>query len=386
MKGNKSKKALIVLIAIIMVFVFGIQCFAIEVAEENRKETEGETKVIETANEDVTENKQTTDSKLKIEKKVEGTNGSITFILTGVNLEAGKNYEYTVSKTDEVPENAIFKDVAMDYSKKQVEVTVTGDSYYDKEREYLIRKTDVAYLFVREKETEKYILEREELNLKLPFKYATSVELSKSESSKYKGGIVIGKNGWDYTYVVYDFKREDTSYVFEKISDSKVIEKYQTSKSSDDILDTLEDSDIPSNGWNKLDYNNQFGDAHIYKKSLPTEEGLYVLWLKMQKDGNKVIYGAWIYDNLSDTYKPDEDKKQEEPKKEDNNKNDDEQKKTDDVKVSTDDGKDDGKDETVTPSKKIPQTGESYVIFVVAGVIVLAGVIGIIRYRKYKGI
>lgn len=379
MKGNKSKKALIVLIAIIMVFVFGIQCFATEVAEENRKETEGETKVIETANENVTENKQTTDSKLKIEKKVEGTNGSITFILTGVNFEAGKNYEYTVSKTDGVPENAIFKDVSMDYSKKQVEVTVTGDSYYtnDKEREYLIRKTDIAYLFVREKESKTYILEKEKLDLKLPFKYAIKVEVAD------KGGIHIGI---EQQTGLYNYGFQDVNYVFEKVSDSKIVEKYQTSKSSDIVLDSLEDVDIPSNGWKSLDFPNMFADAHIYKKSLPTEEGLYVLWLKMQKDGNKVVYGAWIYDNLSDTYKPDEDKKQEEPKKDDNNKNDDEQKKTDDVKVPTDDGKEDGKDETVTPSKKIPQTGENYVIFVVAGVIVLAGVIGIIRYRKYKGI
>ncbi len=47
---------------------------------------------------------------------------------------------------------------------------------------------------------------------------------------------------------------------------------------------------------------------------------------------------------------------------------------------------DDGKDETVTSATKIPQTGEKYGMFIVAGIVVLAGAIGIIRYKKYKGI
>lgn len=158
MKGNKSKKALIVLIAIIMVFVFGIQCFA----------TEGE------------EGTQTTGSKVKIHREVDGTNGSITFILTGVNFEEGKEYEYTLSKTEGVPESARFIGSAIDYSKKQVMITVTDESYFttDKEKEYLIRKTNTAYLFVREKGTEKYILENEMLNLELPLYSVTSVKMT----------------------------------------------------------------------------------------------------------------------------------------------------------------------------------------------------------------
>lgn len=47
---------------------------------------------------------------------------------------------------------------------------------------------------------------------------------------------------------------------------------------------------------------------------------------------------------------------------------------------------DDGKDETVTPASKIPQTGEKYGIFIVTGIVLVVGAIGVIRYKKYKGI
>lgn len=363
MKGNKSKKTLLVLMAIVMVLVFGGQCLAVETNEE-----------------------------VTVTKKVETTSGAITFIVEGLNFESGKSYEYTLSKTEGVPSNAVFKDLSMDYSKKQSEIVVDDKSYYtdDKEKEYLIRQTNTAYLFIKEKNSENYILEKQKLDLKLPFKYATSIKLVESTATRYNGGVKIGEIG--QRYILYNFELENTSYVFEKVTDDKIIEKYQTSKSSDDVLDSLKDADIPSNGWKVLDYDNYFGEGNIYKGSMPTNDGLYVLWLKLQKDGNKVVYGAWVYDNLSADYKPNEDEKQEptEQKPQEQTPSTEqkpqEQTPSTEQQVPIDDGKEDGKDETVTPSKKIPQTGESYVIFAVTGVVVLAGVIGIIRYRKYKGI
>lgn len=348
MKGNKSKKTLLVLMAIVMVLVFGGQCLAVETNEE-----------------------------VTVTKKVETTSGAITFIVEGLNFESGKSYEYTLSKTEGVPTNAVFKDLSMDYSKKQAEIVVADKSYYtdDKEKEYLIRQTNTAYLFIKEKNSESYILEKQKLDLKLPFKYVASIKLVESADTRYNGGVKIGE--YAEAYVLYDFIREDTSYVFEKVTDNKIIEKYQTSKSSDDVLDSLEDIDIPSNGWKSLDYDNQYGTGHIYKSSMPAEDGLYVLWLKLQKDGNKVVYGAWIYDNLSADYKPTEDEKQELTEQ-----------KTQEQTPSTEQQipVDDGKDETVTSAIKIPQTGEKYGIFFVAGIVVLVGAIGIIRYKKYKGI
>lgn len=426
MKGNKSKKALIVLIAVVMVFAFGIQCYATE-------GTNGE------------KGTQTTESKVSIEKKVEGTSGSISFVITGVDFEAGKNYEYTLSKTEGVPENAKFIDVSMDYSKKQVMITVTDDSYYtnDGERESLVRKVNTAYLFVREKETQKYILEKTKLDLTLPFKSVLSVHLCENSSGEYAGGIKIGTNS---KYQLYNFELKDISYVFEKVTDNTVIDKYQKSKNSDEILDPLKNSDIPDSKWDKLTFPNYFADANIYGESMPKDNGLYILWLKLQKDGNKVVYGAWIYDKLGAassnpekepdsgtvteltatvSYNPTEtttgtvtatiktnkkvnkvegwtisndgktltktySKNQTETVtlKDEDGKTKNVEVKVSNIttKIAEDSGKDQGKDETVVPSKKLPQTGESYVVLAVAGVVVLAGVIGVIRYRKYKGI
>ena len=440
MKGSKSKKALIVLMAVIMVLAFGIQCYATE-------GTDGE------------EGTQTAGSKVTIERKIETTNGSVSFILTGVNFEEGKEYEYTLSKTKGVPENARFIGISMDYNKKQVMITVTDESYFttDKEKEFLIRKTNTAYLFVREKGTENYILEKEMLNLELPLDSVTSVKVAdnsdyshslgvmEDEASRYDGGLFIGK---DEENLLYNFSRKDVSYVFKKIDDTKIITEYSEDKNSEKILSSIKSKDIPDKGWKSLDdtyyiFRNDFWGfdrANIYKRSLPTDKGLYVLYLKFYKDGNKVVYAApYVYDNLganSDpgteteltatvSYNPTETttgtvtatiktnkkvNKVEGWNISDDGKtltktysknqtetvtleDEDGKKKNVDVKVSNitikiaeDDGKDEGKDETVAPGKKLPQTGESYVVLAVAGVVVLAGVVGVVRYRKYKGI
>ena len=434
MKGNKSKKALIVLMAVIMVLAFGIQCYATE-------GTDGE------------EGTQTAGSKVTIERKIETTNGSVSFILTGVNFEEGKEYEYTLSKTRGVPENARFIGISMDYSKKQVMITVTDESYFttDKEKEYLIRKTNTAYLFVREKGTEKYILEKEMLNLELPLNSVTSVDVINNTGNVNDKGLFIGVSG---SKVLYDFERENISYVFKKIDDTEIITKYQKDKNSESILSNMKQEDIPSNGWKVLDDNrssrtNAWNDekSNIYKRSFPTDKGLYVLFLKFEKEGNKVVYAApYVYDNLGSansepgkepdpgtvteltatvSYNPTEtttgtvtatiktnkkvnkvegwtisddgktltktySKNQTETvtlEDEDGKKKNVEVKISNiTIKIAEDDGKDEGKDETIAPGKKLPQTGESYVVLAVAGVVVLAVAIGVVRYRKYKGI
>lgn len=255
----------------------------------------------------------------------------------------------------------------------------------------------------------------------------------------FDGGLFIGK---DEENLLYNFRREDVSYVFKKIDDTKIIAEYSEDKNSEKILSSIQSKDIPDKGWKSLDdtyyiFRNDFWGydrANIYKRSLPTEKGLYVLYLKFYKDGNKVVYATpYVYDNLganSDSvteltatvsYNPTETttgtvtaiiKTNKKVNKVEGWTISDDGKtltktysknQTDTVTLEDEDGKkknvevqvsnittkiaeDDGKDETVTPATKIPQTGEKYGIFIVAGTVVLVGAIGVIRYRKYKGL
>lgn len=459
MKGNKSKKALIVLIAIIMVFVFGIQCFATEIAE-------AETKATKITNENETENEQ--NNKIKYTKENPAKDGTIILNFTGLNLNKTNTYKYSLTVGNNEPEDDMWMDLT-DFTNSSASIRLEGRMGKFTE---IMAKSNYAKIWIKKSDEDNNLAQKIDVDLTLEAEEVVDIENADSMiNGKYTGNnqsvriMQLYAYKYNNIYKNYTGYLNNVSYKFAKVNDSEIVENWLNIKNSEGTdlskVYSLVNSkmSIPTSGYTEATSEYLFSSKSITESEFEKrKDGLYVIYIQYRGEGYKTVYGYLIYDGMYDIATTLEEYKKNFDGNTDNNENknetgteltatvsynptesttgivtatiktnkkvnkvdgwtlsddgktltktylknttetltlvdEDGKKKNVEVKISNittktgeDDGKDEGKDETVTPSKKIPQTGENYVIFVVAGVVVLAGVIGVIRYRKYKEI
>ena len=201
-----------------------------------------------------------------------GNDGTVEINLTGLQLDESKQYEFSLVSKGGTPNSW---NLITDYTTTTAKIILNPST---EEICNILNITDDGQIFIREKDnTDNYVVDRLNVNLKLPYLKAVKYELSYdwySIQTMYSsiGGGLTSKN---------------TYYKFEKVTDENFIRTFlNNSKQTDkleEILPTAPDTGYTQDGhFNSANYN----------------DGLYILWIRMTGENCKTINAAIIHDGL----------------------------------------------------------------------------------------
>ena len=204
--------------------------------------------------------------------------GTIELNLTGLELDPTKQYEFALVSTGGNPDadswNLITTRTAN--TAKLVLASATP-KIVD-----VLKVADDGQIFVREKDnTEEYVVNRLDVNLKLP--YLQSLAYTKGGTFYRVGEKIygaIGDNAFDpHTYICW-----------KKVTDQNLIEEFLNVKENDLSMSVLEQylPNCPNEGYSFE------SDAKYTEKN----DGLYLLWVKRTGANCKEVYSCIIHDGL----------------------------------------------------------------------------------------
>lgn len=197
--------------------------------------------------------------------------GSIIINLTGVKLDTKKAYSYALVTRGGTPSSW---QTLTEYTDTTAKITLSSGT---EDIVKVLRVTDTGMLYVKDKSEDKYVVEALEVNLKLP--YLQAIDYSHRDG-KYDINSTYGKIGmFGNTYTQ-----------LQKVTDRTLIEQFLKVKNANEDISSLEKylPAVPKTGYEKrsIVYDTKYND------------GLYLVWTKMQGDGCKDIVGCIIHDGL----------------------------------------------------------------------------------------
>lgn len=212
---------------------------------------------------------------------ISGNDGSITLNLTGLDLDTTKQHEFALVISGGTP--STWHTIT---EKTQTTATIEFNSSTADILEVL-KAGNTGYLYLREKDnTTEYEVENKEIDLKLP--YLNAVNISKTSTDGYQ------------VTTLYGYDNDATSFKWEKITDTAVIEKYLAYKnngteiSASDLKQTIPTTGFSTN-WGFVASAGNY--CTIFESGIP-DDGLYYLWIKSSDDNCKIIYGYMLHDGL----------------------------------------------------------------------------------------
>lgn len=201
-----------------------------------------------------------------------GNDGTVEINLTGLQLDESKQYEFSLVSKGGTPNSW---NLITDYTTTTAKIILNPST---EEICNILKITDDGQIFIREKDnTDNYVVDRLNVNLKLPYLKAVKYELSYdwySIQTMYSsiGGGLTSKN---------------TYYKFEKVTDENFIRTFlNNSKQTDKLEEILPNA--PDTGYTQ--------DGHF--NSANYNDGLYILWIRMTGENCKTINAAIIHDGL----------------------------------------------------------------------------------------
>lgn len=235
----------------------------------------------------------TTEDGIVVTKKIEGyTQGTVHFDVTNITLDEEKNYSWGLSKSSNV-ENVDKWYGLNDFSVPQkyagIDVLVSNDDMYN-----FLRANDNAYLYIKESDSDNFIVNSLNINLSLPIANAFKISRDTGWSRYYYN---VSSTGSGYrTPSIYGIN--NVYYKFEKITDEGLIEKYRKALSNKEdmssVIEKTQDDLKNVTGFTLCDKG--YGDDYVGWKSSswPTEQGCYYLYLKAKDADSKAVYGCLI--------------------------------------------------------------------------------------------
>lgn len=296
------------------------------------------------------------------EQIVTSTDGSIDYILKGLNLEEGASYQWAVEKSQSETIENWYEVLNPDYTSGTIRISILSTNANQLS---VLKSTDIGYLTIKKVGETSNILSDYKLDLALPLLKAYTIE----KSVWY--GTAPTNPAYDVT-AVYGINAKNISFTWEKITDENVVNNYIDNNHDLSGLPLKEKKDIPSltdTSWKSIPNNDTFNKSKgsmQYNQS-PTEDGLYYLWLQGSDTGVKTVYGQAIIEvgtvtKITSTTDQDDDNKNPTPTQ--NNSGN----------PTT------GKTDPTIASKILPNTGISIAI---VGTILLVTVLGIGALAKY---
>ena len=224
------------------------------------------------------------------EKIVTSTNGSVEYIIKGLNLDEGSSYQWAIEKTKEADRTNWYDVTAPEYSAGSIRITISAGN---KELLTILKSTDIAYVTVRKAGETSNILENYKVDLSLPVLKVFNVY----KSAWYHS---TNTNPAYEINTIYGMKASNVSFKWEKITDANIINSYIDNNHDLSGLNLKGIESFPSlsdTSWKSVHqkYDNmELETGIINNNEEPTEYGLYYLWLKGSAEDVKTIYGQAV--------------------------------------------------------------------------------------------
>ena len=212
---------------------------------------------------------------IKVETSKLSSDGSIKVELTGITLDETHEYYFSLCKTTGVVPTTDY--LITTYTSNSATINLNAST---KEICDVLKSTDKGYLYVWDYDTDESVIEKLPINLKM--KPYEAIEMN------YDGLL-----SWDRIYGI-----KNSSYKFEKITDTNIINTYlKNNRKAESIYDLLPKE--PTKGG----FKNMFLDSYspyCYEvdSRARNEKGLWLIWGQIYGDGAKTIYGYSLYDNM----------------------------------------------------------------------------------------
>ncbi len=220
------------------------------------------------------------------EKVVTSTNGSVDYIIKGLELEEQASYQWAIEKTQDAQITNWYDVTAPDYTTGTIKISI---SISNENQLAILKTTDTAYVTVRKVGETINLLENYKVDLSLPILKTFGT----GKSDVYRGIYEI--------VTIYGMKASNVSFKFEKITDVNIINNYIDNNHDLSGLDLKGIENFPSlsdTTWKsvhqKYSYNVESEKGQIIDTEVPAENGLYYLWLLGNEDGIKTLYGQAI--------------------------------------------------------------------------------------------
>ncbi len=233
---------------------------------------------------------------VSVSRNVYSNNGSMNFNFTGLNLEAGHEFEFALTKTQEEVAGTWFPITQHTTNTATINVTTTTNELRD-----VINASDKGYISIRDKSDDnRTIVEDQEVDLKIPFLKVTNYTVipNGKQFDSFQGNLNIGLRNKENSQAYFQY---------EKITDTRIINKYKELKESGNYteLQSLLKQNEPQSDWSNWAYWNGYESSGMngfgYPQGTITAPGtgLYYLWVYFSGTNNiKDIYGYVLVDNL----------------------------------------------------------------------------------------
>lgn len=216
-------------------------------------------------------------------RKIVGNNKSFELTFNGLTLTAGKQYQFALTTSAGVTAETIWHNIA----NTTATTAVVNLNAAESDIASLLKATDTGYVYIKATDSADgtYVLDKKEVDLKLPILDAISYSKAGnwySINELYNTGSVQGSGIGQGNATV----SKGTYYQFQKVTDRNFIAKYLEDKNDitkiAGLLPTYPTRGYAQSGYfSAQDYNN----------------GLYILWIEQVGTGtDKTIHGAIIHD------------------------------------------------------------------------------------------
>lgn len=319
---------------------------------------------------------------IKVEQLVPGTDGSIKFVISGLQIQDGQIYEYGLEKGPDTEPTTWKQVVTTNSQKGEIQVDLLASNEDDLN---LLKTTDTAYITIRTQDTQEVILQAEKLDLTLPLLKAFNVAQTDDYDEYYGGNrsSVHLDNVFYNINTVYGINTENIKYLVEKVTDIDTINNYVNGEDLSTLnLPTLEDMpSLNDSRWKNVTRLWSFENLGILGQDLKDlDDGLYYLWMTTSDEGIKTINGLTLIEigNVTTVGPGDDGNQDNNNNNNSNNNNNNDGNSNNNINNNTPTNNNKNNTSTIT---RLPNAGKNVAIF---GGILLVTILAIASYARYR--
>lgn len=147
---------------------------------------------------------------------VTSTDGSVEYLIKGLDLEEGSSYEWAIEKTSNATINNWYEILNPEYSTGTVRISLLTSN---QNQFNVLKSTDTGYITIRKIGEDTNIIRDYKINLRLPLlKTYTVYKDTWFDTAPTNPAYDIGK--------IYGILAKDISFMWEKITDADIVNNY----------------------------------------------------------------------------------------------------------------------------------------------------------------
>lgn len=150
------------------------------------------------------------------EQIVTSTDGSMDYLIKGLNLEEGSSYEWAIEKTSNATIENWYEILNPEYSTGTVKISLLTSNQKQLD---VLKSTDTGYITIRKVGEDTNIIQNYKIDLKLPLlKTYTVYKDTWFDTAPTNPAYDIKK--------IYGILAKDMSFMWEKITDADIVNNY----------------------------------------------------------------------------------------------------------------------------------------------------------------